>query len=138
MLVLNEELTDEQENKLDQIKRLIGEQAFSSEFGEEDVEEVEYTDDMDVEEVNREHGLDGVRMVEFDEYGIPLDGYDYYKHIVNEPMGEFIEAIKPSYPVQIKPDTDLHENEMNKAELEVFKSLEDGLEYEELDDDFVL
>jgi len=62
-------------------------------------------------------------MVEFDEFGLPVDGYDYYQHIVVEPAGEFAEAIPQKAQVEVIPDMDVHPEEMDYREKEVFESM---------------
>ena len=81
-------------------------------------------------------------MKKYDENGILVDGYNYYKHIAKDDgVGEVKCVLTASYkkPPQLAPDYDFIPDGKNKDQAEVFDCLmAEGDGYEELEDDFIM
>jgi len=83
-----------------------------------------------------------VKMQRFDDMGLPIDGYNYYQHVVDANSGgapQFAYTVTYDHVVNLPEDNDFKLNKMNAEERELYEALEydnaDGA-YEDLDDDF--
>jgi len=85
----------------------------------------------------------GVKTKLYDEFGIPVDGYDYYKHIAEPGSGgpaTFAFVAEYDIAPETAVDIDLKPNQMNAQQREVLAALEyEGADnaYEELEEDFM-
>jgi len=83
-----------------------------------------------------------VKMQRFDDMGLPIDGYNYYQHVVDANSGgapQFAYTVTYDHVVNLPEDNDFKQKKLNAEERDLYEALEyeneDGA-YEDLDDDF--
>lgn len=138
------------EDKLRELMEQVGPELFQEgrrEEGElqaaEEQEDDELSDDLEAVEEDKEDKEDKeepavpvVTMPQFDSYGLPKDGFNYYQFIKSEVSGGDFIAAEPQEGVNLMRDTDFSHH-LTPQEQAVMAALDNAEDYDSMSSDFV-